>query len=63
MTFDKQVKKAEEEKLKARITRDLTFIILGIIFLIISILISTNKNNNENNNINENKVTTTINQK
>ena len=39
MTFDKQVEKAKEEKLKQRITRDIAFIILGITFLVISVFI------------------------
>lgn len=61
MTFDNQVKKAKEEKLKMRITRDIVFIVLGIIFLALSFVFSIkNKNNNENE---KNKTTTTINQK
>ena len=40
MTFDKQVEKAKEEKLKYRITRDVIFIVLGITFLVISIFVS-----------------------
>lgn len=53
MTFEKQVQKAKEEKLKYRIIRDILFIILGITFLTISIFMSfkekeeNTKNNNE----------------
>ena len=39
MTFDKQVEKAKEEKLKYRITRDIAFIVLGITFLVITRII------------------------
>lgn len=46
MKFDDQVKKAKEEKLKYRITRDLLFIALGIIFLIVSIILAYKDNNN-----------------
>lgn len=61
MTFDNQFKKAKEEKLKMRITRDIVFIVLGIVFLALSFVFSIkNKNNNENE---KNKTTTTINQK
>lgn len=61
MTFDNQVKKAKEEKLKMRITRDIVFIVLGIVFLALSFVFSIkNKNNNENE---KNKTTTIINQK
>lgn len=60
MTFDNQVKKAKEEKLKMRITRDIVFIVLGIIFLALSFVFSIKNNNNENE---KNKTTTTINQK
>ena len=49
MTFEKQVLKAKEEKLKHRILRDLIFIVLGITFLLISIIISYNKENNKSN--------------
>ena len=49
MKFDDQVKKAKEEKLKYRITRDLLFIALGIIFLIVSIILAYKDNNNNNN--------------
>lgn len=62
MTFDNQVKKAKEEKLKMRITRDIVFIVLGIIFLALSFVFSI-KNNNNNNENEKNKTTTTINQK
>lgn len=44
MKFDDQVKKAKEEKLKYRITRDILFIALGIIFLIVSIILAYNDN-------------------
>lgn len=62
MTFDKQVEKAKEEKLKHRITRDVVFIVLGITFLIISVFISYNdskSNNNKDNKENETTITTT----
>ena len=49
MTFEKQVLKAKEEKLKHRILRDLIFIVLGITFLLISIIISYNKENSKSN--------------
>ena len=56
MTFDKQVEEAKKKKLKARITRDVVFIILGITFLAISIVISViEKNNQENKNNDNNK--------
>lgn len=61
MTFDNQVKKAKEEKLKMRITRDIVFIVLGIIFLALSFVFSIKNNNNKENE--KNKTTTTINQK
>ena len=59
MTFDKQVQKAKEEKLKNRITRDIIFIVLGVIFLSISIY-SAYKDNSNNKTIKEQtkKVTT-----
>ena len=57
MTFDKQVEKAKEEKLKNRIIRDVVFVILGITFLVISIICSYNKEkNNTNKNTKANKV-------
>lgn len=62
MTFDKQVEKAKEEKLKQRITRDIVFIILGITFLVISVFISYNdskQNNNKDNKENKTTITTT----
>lgn len=62
MTFDKQVEKAKEEKLKHRITRDIVFIVLGITFLVISIFISYNdnkQNNNKDNKENKTTITTT----
>ena len=54
MTFENQVKKAKEEKLKNRITRDLIFIVLGIVFLTISIF-SAIKDKENNNKINKKK--------
>ncbi len=39
MTFENQVKRAKEEKLKYRIYKDLVFIILGVVFLAVSIII------------------------
>ena len=49
MTFDNQVKKAKEEKLKMRITRDIVFIVLGIVFLALSFVFSIkNKNGRYN---------------
>ena len=62
MTFDKQVEKAKEEKLKSRIIRDVVFIVLGITFLLISILMAYNDNKKEGNKGN-NKKTTNINEK
>lgn len=62
MTFDKQVEKAKEEKLKSRIIRDVVFIVLGITFLLISILMAYNDNKKEDNKGN-NKKTTNINEK
>lgn len=58
MKFDDQVKKAKEEKLKYRITRDILFIALGIIFLIVSIILAYNDNKEiKTNNVkNSNKV-------
>lgn len=54
MTFEEQVKRAKEEKIKYRIHRDIAFIILGIIFLSISFIIGFSNNketkvNNSNN--------------
>ena len=40
MKFEKQVENAKTEKLKYRITRDVLFIVLGILFLIISIILA-----------------------
>lgn len=57
MTFDKQVEKAKEEKLKSRIIRDVVFIVLGITFLLISILMAYNDSKNESNKSNDKKVT------
>lgn len=53
MTFDKQVEKAKEEKLKYRVTRDVIFIILGITFLIISIFVSYSDSKKESGNTNK----------
>ena len=50
MTFDKQVEKAKEEKLRYRITRDVIFIVLGITFLVISIFVSYSDSKKESNN-------------
>lgn len=48
MTFDKQVEEAKKRKLESRIIRDMTFIILGIIFLALSFLAAyKDKNNNK----------------
>lgn len=64
MTFEKQVEKAKEEKLKYRIIRDVVFIILGIVFLAISIFVSyKNKENNVNKNDNKTKTTITTTKK
>ena len=63
MKFEKQVETAKTEKLKYRITRDVLFIVLGILFLIISIILAYSdsdkkiKNTNNNNNYNEVKKT------
>lgn len=62
MTFDKQVQKAKEEKLKNRITRDIIFIVLGVIFLSISIY-SAYKDNTNNKFIKEQTKNTTTNYK
>lgn len=61
MTFDNQVKKDKEEKLKMRITRDIVFIVLGIVFLALSFVFSIKKNRSNENE--KNKTTITINQK
>lgn len=53
MTFDKQVKEAEKKKIKYRITRDIIFIVLGVIFLAISILSAYKNNQDENNKTNQ----------
>ncbi|MBQ9012388.1 MAG: hypothetical protein IJ094_02300 [Bacilli bacterium] len=62
MTFEKQVKKAKEKKLQYRIIRDVTFILLGIIFLIVSIFMSINDKNNkkESRTTTKKTITTTI---
>lgn len=49
MTFEKQVEKAKEEKLKNRIIRDIIFITLGIVFFMISILMAYNNSKKETN--------------
>ena len=59
MKFEDQVKQAKVKKLQYRILRDVTFIILGIIFLVISILVEIKKNTN---NITKQSVTTSIKQ-
>lgn len=59
MTFDKQVEKAKEEKLKYRITRDVIFIVLGITFLVISIFVSYSDSKKESNNTGK-KTTTAV---
>lgn len=59
MTFEKQVKKAQEEKLLSRIRRDVLFIILGLLFLAISIFNSIRKENT-NENFEESTTSTTI---
>lgn len=38
MKFEKQVAEAKKKQLEARMTRDIIFIILGVIFLAISII-------------------------
>ncbi len=43
MKFEDQVEKAKEDKFKYRVIKDVTFIILGIIFLLISIIVAKNK--------------------
>ena len=62
MTFEKQIEKAKEKKLQYRIIRDVTFIILGIIFLIVSIFMSINDKNNkkEKKTTTKKTITTTI---
>lgn len=57
MTFDKQVERAKEEKLKSRIIRDVVFIVLGITFLLISILMAYNDSKKEINKSSDKKVT------
>lgn len=47
MTFEKQVKEAKEKQLKSKITRDVIFLLLGIIFLVISILSTMEENKKE----------------
>lgn len=59
MTFDKQVQKAKEEKLKNRITRDIIFIVLGVIFLSISIYSAYKDNTNNKSKKEQTKNTTT----
>lgn len=59
MTFDKQVKEAKKKKLKYRITRDIIFVVLGIIFLAISIL-SAYKDNKDKSDETNAKINTTI---
>ena len=57
MTFEKQVEEAKRKKLEGRMTRDIIFILLGIIFLIISFVISY-KNDKKDYKINKEKTTT-----
>jgi len=65
VTFDKQVEKAKEEKLKQRITRDIIFIALGITFLVISVFISykNSKEINKKDNTLDKKTTVTTTKK
>ena len=49
MTFEKQVEEAKRKQLLNRMTRDIIFIILGIIILITSFVYNYNKNKNNNN--------------
>lgn len=44
MTFDKQVKSAKEKQLQYRITRDIVFMVLGLVFLAISIFFTVKEN-------------------
>ncbi len=61
MTFEKQVQEAKKQKLKARITRDVVFIILGITFLAISIVIAIiNQNDEKNSNTSDVKTQTKV---
>ena len=59
MTFDKQVEKAKQEKLKYRIIKDVVFILLGIVFLAISIFVSF-KSKEDDVDKNDNKTKTAI---
>ncbi len=40
MKFEKQVKEAKKKQLENRIIRDVTFIVLGIVFLTVSIIMA-----------------------
>lgn len=40
MKFEKQVKVAKKKQLENRIIRDVTFIVLGIVFLTVSIIMA-----------------------
>lgn len=62
MTFNKQVERAKEEKLKNRIIRDIVFIVLGITFLSISIIMAYSDSKKENTKNNDKK-STNINEK
>ena len=59
MKFEDQVKEAKVKKLQYRILRDITFIILGAIFLIISIVVEIKKEDNKKNN-NKKSTNTTV---
>ena len=48
MTFKDQLKEAKRKELENRLIRDITFIVLGVIFLIISILCAYNKDKENN---------------
>ena len=50
MTFEKQVKEAKRKKLESRMTRDIVFILLGIIFLVISFIMAYKTDKKENKN-------------
>ena len=56
MTFEKQVNEAKKKKLENRIIRDITFIILGTVFLAISFLSAYNKNKKEQKKVQDKKV-------
>ena len=58
MTFDKQLENAKKKKLQSRITRDIVFIVLGLIFLAISVFCAVKEHSQKKNNQKE-KITTT----